>query len=79
LTSFEALTELRRVAGTQLDGRFVEVLAELLAGRGLEYRHADEADFDRELAIERRVADALGPDPAAGPELGPSGSAGVAP
>ncbi|MBJ7522397.1 MAG: HD domain-containing protein [Solirubrobacteraceae bacterium] len=59
-TSFEALTELRRVAGTQLDPRFVEALAELLAGRGTDYRHADTADFDRELAIQRKIADAVG-------------------
>ncbi len=49
LTSFEALTELRRVAGKQLDARYVEALAELLAGQGTEYRHADEADYDEEL------------------------------
>lgn len=60
MTSFEALTELRRVAGSQLDGQYVEALAELLAGRGTDYRHADDADFDRELAIQRRIADAVG-------------------
>jgi len=49
VSSFEALTELRRVAGTQLDGRYVEALAELLAGRSVDYRHADRADFDSEL------------------------------
>src|SRR5215213_1496233 len=43
MTSFEALRELRRVAGTQLDGTYVEALATLLSGRGTEYRHADEA------------------------------------
>jgi putative nucleotidyltransferase with HDIG domain len=59
-TSFEALTELRRVAGTQLDARFVEALAGLLAGRDTGYRHADAADFDRELAMQRRIADAVG-------------------
>jgi putative nucleotidyltransferase with HDIG domain len=58
VSSFEAVRELRRVAGTQLDGRFVEALAELLAGRGTEYRHADAADFDRALEIERRAGDA---------------------
>jgi len=58
LTSFEAIRELRRVAGTQLDRRYVEALAELLAGRGIEYRHADAADFDRELDLERRINDA---------------------
>jgi len=60
LGSFEALTELRRVAGTQLDGRYVEVLAALLAGQGTDYRHADEADYDEELAIERRMNEAAG-------------------
>lgn len=58
ISSFEAVRELRRVADTQLDARFVETLAELLAGRGTDYRHADGADFDRELEIERRVGDA---------------------
>ena len=61
MTSFEALTELRRVAGKQLDADYVEALAELLAGRGVEYRHADEADFDRELDIERRMNEAVAP------------------
>lgn len=62
LTSFQAMTELRRVAGRQLDERFVEALAKLLSGRGLEYRHADTADFDRELAMEGRIADATSRD-----------------
>lgn len=66
MTSFQAMTELRRVAGRQLDARFVEALAELLAGRGLEYRHADTADFDTELAIESRIADSVATDSAAG-------------
>jgi putative nucleotidyltransferase with HDIG domain len=61
MTSFEALTELRRVAGRQLDPGYVEVLAQLLAGRGLDYRHADGADFDRELAIEERIANSIAP------------------
>ncbi len=66
MTSFEAMTELRRVAGRQLDERHVEALASLLAGRGLEYRHADTADFDLELAIEGRIADSVATDSAAG-------------
>jgi putative nucleotidyltransferase with HDIG domain len=61
MNSFEALNELRRVAGAQLDERYVEVLAELLAGKGTEYRHADEADFDAELDIERRMNEAAAP------------------
>jgi putative nucleotidyltransferase with HDIG domain len=58
MSSFEALRELRRVAGTQLDERYVEVLAELLSGEGVEYRHADAADFDTELDMARRIKEA---------------------
>jgi putative nucleotidyltransferase with HDIG domain len=57
-SSFEALRELRRVAGSQLDERYVEVLAGLLSGEGVEYRHADMADFDTELNMERRIREA---------------------
>ena len=48
----------RRVTGTQLDRRYVEVLADLLSGEGLEYRHADTADFDTEVDMERRINEA---------------------
>jgi putative nucleotidyltransferase with HDIG domain len=58
MSSFEALRELRRVAGTQLDADHVEVLAGLLSGEGVEYRHADAADFDSELDMERRIKQA---------------------
>ncbi|MEA2212029.1 MAG: hypothetical protein QOF83_1977 [Solirubrobacteraceae bacterium] len=58
MSSFEALRELRRVAGSQLDGSYVEVLAGLLSGEGVEYRHADRADFDTELDMERRIREA---------------------
>ncbi len=58
MSSFEALNELRRVSGSQLDGHFVEVLAKLLTGVGVEYRHADRADFDAELDMERRIREA---------------------
>jgi putative nucleotidyltransferase with HDIG domain len=57
-SSFEALTELRRVAGSQLDGRYVEVLSDLLSGEGVEYRHADAVDFDEELGIEQIIKQA---------------------
>lgn len=60
VSSFEALRELRRVAGTQLDARYVEAFASLLAGEGVDYRHADDASFDAELAVERRIKDAVG-------------------
>ena len=58
VSSFEALRELRRVAGSQLDARYVEVLAELLSGEGVDYRHADAVDFDSELNMERRIREA---------------------
>lgn len=60
ISSFEALTELRRVAGTQLDPVYVEALAKLLTGRGVDYRHANRADFDVELDVERRINDSVG-------------------
>jgi putative nucleotidyltransferase with HDIG domain len=56
--SFEAVRELRRVADSQLEPRYVEVLAGLLSGEGVEYRHADAADFDTELDMERRIREA---------------------
>ncbi len=55
VTSHEAVQELRRVAGTQLDPRFVEVFAELLQGRDLTFRHGEDADFEKELALESRI------------------------
>ena len=58
MSSFEALNELRRVAGSQLDSRYIEVLAGLLTGEGVDYRHADMADFDVELNMERRIREA---------------------
>jgi putative nucleotidyltransferase with HDIG domain len=60
MSSFEALRELRRVSGSQLDQRYVEVLAGLLTGVGVDYRHADTADFDTELNMERRIREASG-------------------
>jgi putative nucleotidyltransferase with HDIG domain len=64
-TSAEAITELRRVAGTQLDAQFVELLVKVLEGKNLRYQHGEEADFDAELALERRVHEYVsrpGPD-----------------
>jgi putative nucleotidyltransferase with HDIG domain len=58
MSSFEALTELRRVAGSQLDAHYVEILAALMTGEDLDYRHADTADFDSELNMERLIRQA---------------------
>jgi putative nucleotidyltransferase with HDIG domain len=53
----EAIAELRRVAGTQLDGRFVDAFIETLASKGVAYRHGEDADFDAELGLEKRIHD----------------------
>jgi putative nucleotidyltransferase with HDIG domain len=58
MSSFEALTELRRVSGSQLDAAYVEALATLLAGSDVKYRHANAADFGAELDLERRLNEA---------------------
>ena len=51
----EAIAELKRVAGAQLDAELVGVFVELLESRGVAFQHADDADFEAELAFERRV------------------------
>jgi HD-GYP domain-containing protein (c-di-GMP phosphodiesterase class II) len=55
VSSMEAIQELRRVSGTQLDGQVVEVFIELLSGKDVRFRHGEDADFDAELALEARV------------------------
>jgi putative nucleotidyltransferase with HDIG domain len=54
-SSFEAIQELQRVAGTQLDQQFVEIFVELLEGKDLDFRHGVDADFEEELSLEARV------------------------
>jgi putative nucleotidyltransferase with HDIG domain len=66
VSSYEAIQELRRVAGKQLDARFVEVFIELLEGKDVSFRHGEEADFERELALEARIAETASPGVAAG-------------
>jgi putative nucleotidyltransferase with HDIG domain len=60
-----AITELRRVAGSQLDPIVVDHFVEMVESGRVAFRHADEADFERELAFERRVEDYARPRTAA--------------
>ena len=66
VSSYDAIQELRRVAGEQLDERFVEIFVELLEGEDVSFRHGEEADFEKELALEARIAETASP----GAELG---------
>jgi putative nucleotidyltransferase with HDIG domain len=52
-----AIAELRRVSGSQLDGAIVETFVQIIEAGRVAFRHADESDFEKELAFERRVAD----------------------
>lgn len=61
VSSHEAVQELRRVAGTQLDPRFVEIFIELLDGKDVSFRHGEAADFEKELALEARIAETASP------------------
>jgi putative nucleotidyltransferase with HDIG domain len=60
-SSYEAIQELRRVSGKQLDARFVEVFIELLEDQDVSFRHGEEADFERELSLEARIAETANP------------------
>jgi putative nucleotidyltransferase with HDIG domain len=51
-----AVAELRRVAGTQLDGNFVELFVEIVERDGVGFGHATDADMEAELRAERRPA-----------------------
>ena len=66
VSSYEAMIELRRVAGTQLDARFVEAFVEVLDGKDLAYRHGEDADFEAELALDKRIHDYVQATPAVG-------------
>jgi putative nucleotidyltransferase with HDIG domain len=57
VSSEAALAELRRVAGTQLDPMVVEAFERMILEKRVAFSHHVEADFESELAFERRVAD----------------------
>lgn len=55
VTPAEAIAELRRVSGTQLDGDLVELFLKVLERKGVAFHHGDDADFETELDLERRI------------------------
>ncbi len=61
MSSHDAIVELRRVAGKQLDARFVEVFIELLEGQDVSFQHSEAADFEKELALESRIEETASP------------------
>ena len=52
----EAIAELRRVSGTQLDGDVVEAFVRLLDRKELAFQHTTDGDFEAELGFKARVA-----------------------
>ena len=64
VTQGEAIAELRRVSGAQLDGALVEIfIREVLGHQDAAFAHGDDADFEAELAAGGDVADAGEPEP----------------
>jgi putative nucleotidyltransferase with HDIG domain len=61
VSSAEAIAELRRVAGTQLDAHFVELFVALLEREEIGFMHAADSDFEAELAIEQRIRELARP------------------
>jgi HD-GYP domain-containing protein (c-di-GMP phosphodiesterase class II) len=51
----DAISELRRVAGGQLDPEVVDVFVGLLTAGDLSFGHGDDADFEAELSFTQRV------------------------
>jgi putative nucleotidyltransferase with HDIG domain len=60
-----ALMELRRVAGAQLDPLVVDTFVEMIESRRVAFDHESDADFELELAFDRRVEDYARPRTAA--------------
>jgi len=57
VSTYDAMKELRRVAGTQLEPRFVAIFIQLLEGRDVDFQHDEPADLEKELALEARLAE----------------------
>jgi putative nucleotidyltransferase with HDIG domain len=56
MSSHDAIAELRRVAGEQLDAEFVEIFIELIESDDVSFQHVDSSDFEKELSLESRIA-----------------------
>src|SRR3954451_2264508 len=57
----EAVAELRRVSGAQLDAQLVELFIKILERKGVNFEHGDDADFESELDLERRIREYAAP------------------
>lgn len=66
VSSSEAISELRRVSGSQLDARFVELFIGILEHEAIGFAHTEDADFEKELAIEERIRELARPRAAVG-------------
>jgi putative nucleotidyltransferase with HDIG domain len=61
MTPQDAMAELRRVAGRQLDAELVSSFIAMLERDGpVTFAHGDDADFEAELAFERRTRQMIG-------------------
>jgi putative nucleotidyltransferase with HDIG domain len=61
LSRASAIAELRSVSDRQLDGRYVELFVGILEREGIGFTHTEDADFEKELAIEERIRDLAQP------------------
>jgi putative nucleotidyltransferase with HDIG domain len=61
VTTEQAIAELRRVAGTQLDEQFVELFIGVLEEKQVAFAHAQNDDFEAELALEEQVRELARP------------------
>ena len=65
VSAADAIAELRRVSGTQLDGNLVSLFIDLVQQRELSFGHNDDEDLETELRAERRLKLPLRPELAA--------------